>query len=95
MAAKYSDIRGYCISLLIISGNYTSYNQSFKSTNTFTRHKKKWVSLKLFNLHTCRKSNHDIMDICFFLFHNNIRQLRDVCIFEVNGMDMYKPILDV
>ena len=35
------------------------------------------------------------MDICFFLFHNNIRQLRDVCIFEVNGMDMYKPILDV
>ena len=26
---------------------------------------------------------------------NEIRQLRDVCIFEVNGIDMYKLILDV
>ena len=25
---------------------------------------------------------------------NEIRQLRDVCIFEVNGIDMYKLILD-
>ena len=26
---------------------------------------------------------------------NEIRQLRDVCVFEVNGIEMYKLILDI